>query len=190
MRTFGTLRATSRRAGFSFIEVMMVVAIASILASIAIPSFLQMGRRARLAEKRIVMTAITRDVYNTYAQTSRYPWGTGPGSTSWNPPLPTNGIYARAKWDKADPTWNNVTFATDQPLNCRYLVHSGVPETVLYVDMKCDLDADGNECTYSEGFSMRTGQMLTCVGTSTPDPDCGGHTPESGATMGDNDCAY
>ena len=37
-------------------------------------------------------------------------WGSGPGSTNFNPPLPTNGVYTKAKWDR---TSNIVDVAKD-----------------------------------------------------------------------------
>lgn len=178
-----------QRRGFSLIEVLMVIAIAGILASIAIPAFSGFTRKAKIAERRIVLESVRRDVYTTFSQTGRWPWGDGPGGTNWNPPLPANGVFARASWVRSDPTWGNIAFTVDQPLYCRYLVHSGTPEYVMYVDVKCDLDADGDECTYSEGFSLIDGHQLNCD-IASPDPECTQHIPMSGRTSGDNDCSY
>jgi prepilin-type N-terminal cleavage/methylation domain-containing protein len=177
-----------RRSGFSLIEVMIVVGIVGILASIAIPSFLGFQRRAKNSERKVVAAAVLRDVTNSFQSTGRWPWGVGPGATSWNPALPAAGApYTKEKWVTGDPDWQNVTFSSEQPLWCRYLLHTGVPDTVLYLDVKCDLDADGDVCNYSEGFNTATNAALNCIGAS-PDPLCAGHVPASGDIFGDNDC--
>ena len=180
----------SFRRGFSLIEVLMVISIAGILASIAIPAFSGFTRKTKVTERRIIVEAVRRDVYTTYSQTMRWPWGDGPGATNWNPPLPTNGVYAREKWVKADPTWGPIAFTVDQPVYCHYLVHSGTPDYVMYIDVKCDLDSDGDECTYSEGFNLKEGRPLNCGPGSPADPECAQHVPISGTTFGDNDCSY
>jgi prepilin-type N-terminal cleavage/methylation domain-containing protein len=175
-------------AGFSLIELMVVVGIAGILASIAIPGYLGFQRRAKTAERKVVISSIMRDVTNTFQATGRWPWGVGPGTTTWNPPLPTGANpFSRAAWVKTDAAWQNVTFSSEQPLYCRYLVHTGVPDSVLYVDVMCDLDADGDRCSYSEGYNTATNAALNCQG-ATPDAECAGHTPASGQIFGDNDC--
>jgi type II secretory pathway pseudopilin PulG len=135
------------------IEVMIVIGIVGILASIAIPSFLGFQRRAKLSEVKIIVPAVFRDITQTFVQTSRWPWGTGPGATPWNPPLPPGGVYTKEKWVTNDPVWSQVTFSTEQPVWCRYMAHSGSPDYVIYIDVQCDLDADGDVCHYSEGFN-------------------------------------
>jgi type II secretory pathway pseudopilin PulG len=169
------------------IEVMIVIGIVGILASIAIPSFLGFQRRAKLSEVKIIVPAVFRDITQTFVQTSRWPWGTGPGATPWNPPLPPGGVYTKEKWVTNDPVWSQVTFSTEQPVWCRYMAHSGSPDYVIYIDVQCDLDADGDVCHYSEGFNTRTNQMLNCKG-ATPEAECAGHIPASGEISGDNDC--
>ena len=177
----------SQRRGFSMIEVMVVVGIAGILASIAIPAYADFGRRAKIAERKVVVSALMRDATQLFEQTSSWPWGTGPGSTTWNPPLPANGVFTKEKWDTTDPAWSRLTFAPAQAVWCRYLLHTGSPATVVYVDVACDLDKDGDVCTYSEGYDTEGSQLLTCSGAS-PSPLCAGHVPQSGFTSGDNDC--
>lgn len=181
------MRRTVR--GFSMIEVMIVIGIIGILASIAIPSYQGFQRRAKLAERKIVITGIVRDVTNTFNQTGQYPWGTGPGATAWNPPLPAGGVFTKEKWVNNDPLWSKVTFSTEQPLWCRYLLHTGSPDYVLYVDVQCDLDADGDVCHYTEAYNTRTQQTLNCRGAA-PDAECSGHVPQSQEISGDNDCSF
>jgi len=74
-----TISKARNRKGFTLIELMIVVAIIIILAAIAIPNYLRMTRRAKIAavqsDLKSIGTAI--ESYNT-------DWGTYPQSTDWD----------------------------------------------------------------------------------------------------------
>ena len=64
--------ATRRRAGFTLIELMIVVAIIGILAAIAIPNFLQFQQRSKVSEVKLNLKAITTAQHSYFADSGRY----------------------------------------------------------------------------------------------------------------------
>jgi prepilin-type N-terminal cleavage/methylation domain-containing protein len=62
-----------RQPGFTLIELMIVVAIIGILASIAIPEFKRMQFRSRQAERSMMTSAINRAITDYYLRDQRYP---------------------------------------------------------------------------------------------------------------------
>jgi type IV pilus assembly protein PilA len=59
-------RAARRARGFSLIEVMVVVAIVGVVASVAVPTYARMTVRSKTAERPIVMNAILRGIEDVY----------------------------------------------------------------------------------------------------------------------------
>jgi prepilin-type N-terminal cleavage/methylation domain-containing protein len=91
---------TKRPAGFTLIELMVVVAIIGILSSIAIPNFRNMQLRARMAERATMLRALQTAVDDYYNTNGRYPDDLGSGNSQlylyWNPtPTP---LSTRQKW--------------------------------------------------------------------------------------------
>ena len=65
-------RPPSRRAGFTLIELMIVVAIIGILAALAIPNFLDFQLRSKVSEVRFNLKAITTAQHSNFARSGRY----------------------------------------------------------------------------------------------------------------------
>jgi type IV pilus assembly protein PilA len=92
----------SRSAGFTLIELMIVVAIIGILAAIAVPNFLRFALRAKSAEGKATLAAIRTAEEAYYAEFSVYlscqdsppAWTTGPAATIKVPWVDAGGFAA------------------------------------------------------------------------------------------------
>jgi prepilin-type N-terminal cleavage/methylation domain-containing protein len=92
------MRRTRSHAGFTLVEVLIVVALVGVLASVAIPSFLSYQARTRRSEAYANLSAVARSQTALYAVKGLY-HGTG---LSWPDPLPYGGLGAhRMTWDAA-----------------------------------------------------------------------------------------
>jgi len=81
------LRATGRAAGFTLVELMIVIVIATILLSIAIPSYMQQVRQSRRTEAKtaILDLAGREETYNATSGTGYTAAAASLGYTTFNP---------------------------------------------------------------------------------------------------------
>jgi len=82
-----------RRAGFSLIELMIVVAIIGILASLALPQYRAYVARAQFAEGLYLLGGLKVSVLETYVLSSQCPDNTGENDTALPPAETINGKY-------------------------------------------------------------------------------------------------
>jgi prepilin-type N-terminal cleavage/methylation domain-containing protein len=149
-----------RAAGFTLLELMIVVAIVGILSATAVPSFLHYMAKARSAEARIQIEKL----YNA----ARVYWLEPHGASGSILPLPPQFPASRAatpgvrccvlgggpggrcapdstEWQ--DPTWVGLNFSMDDPHYYQYeFVSSGAEFTARAVG---DLDCDGDLSSFS-----------------------------------------
>ena len=109
--------------GFTIIELMIVVSIIGVLATIAIPYYQKFTARARRAEMEMTISKLRMTFLHVYNTQSSFPSPTvlgGPNST-WNPVDP-GGVPVlgdAAQWNQTDPDWLNLP-AMDGAVRMRY----------------------------------------------------------------------
>ena len=141
--------------GFTLIELMIVCAIIGLLASVAIPEFLNMSLRAKKAERDPMMTSIIRTLTDYTIAKGTLP---GPGGTAvdlpWNPPFPANGT--RKNFSLTLGSWGDLGFAPDGPVHYRYRVDSLAVDK-LVITAEADLDHNGFPNSRTVTYTLRDG---------------------------------
>lgn len=161
----------ARRAGFTLLELMVVVVIVGILAAVAIPSFINYVQRSRVAEATTFIAQI-RERQAAYRQE----WGRYCGPLAWNP-----ATYAPPSstqlFDATNPSWAALGAHPDGPVRFRYQVLAGPPGTApagipgipsndfWYVaQAEADLDGDGLTVAVEGYVNARTVYISQGIG--------------------------
>jgi len=142
-------RAEGRRLaaeGFTLIELMVVVAIVGILASVAIPSFGKLLLRAKSAERTIVMRTVVRNIQDLYVQQG-YVTRDSVLVGTYNPgPYPPT--MERRPFDRNMAAWSQIfrpgdTLEGSLYYSYRFIVWDLPGFSQIYVEANGDLDGDG-----------------------------------------------
>jgi prepilin-type N-terminal cleavage/methylation domain-containing protein len=117
-----TVRRSASR-GFTIIELMIVVSIIGVLATLAIPYYQKMTARARRAEMNTTISKLRMQFIATYQIQGSFPLPiAASGDSSWNPADPVSGTPALglpAAWNTTDRDWLNLP-SMDGALRLRY----------------------------------------------------------------------
>ena len=141
------LRRMSR--GFTLIEIVVVMAIVSVLASIAVPTFSRLGLRTKQAERDVIMTTILQNVRDFYVHFGTMPGGDGVYVAGANPALPLSTM--KRSWSRTmDATWQAIFRPGDEIQGALYHAYSfqvtqAGDDIWLYVQADGNLDGAGGQ---------------------------------------------
>jgi prepilin-type N-terminal cleavage/methylation domain-containing protein len=111
------------RRGFTIIELMVVISIIGVLATIAIPYYQKFTARARRSEMEMTISKLRMTFFHIYNTQSSFPPPTVLGGTdsTWNPvdPAGVPVLGDAAQWNSTDADWLNLP-AMDGAVRMRY----------------------------------------------------------------------
>ena len=147
-------------AGFTLIELMIVVAIIGILAAVAIPAFLDYMKKSKATEATEQLNAIGKVQKRAYGDNSSYTVGTGAqlplaatcclqsGGIETAGTSVNNKCTAKPSLFKTDTTWSAMGFSVGEESAYTY-TYNGTAATVFDAYAIGDTDCDGAMATFT-----------------------------------------
>jgi len=136
-----------RWGGFTLVELMIVLLLIALIASMAIPEFTNMVIRTKQSERDITMRAIQAAMVELIAQNEKFPNDLGSGASEilcdYDPPLPITG--AKKQWVRGQPGWSSISWEPTSFVYFHYFAYgySSPGLSYFYVIAASDLNANG-----------------------------------------------
>jgi prepilin-type N-terminal cleavage/methylation domain-containing protein len=164
---------SGRKAGFTIIELMIVVGLIGIITTLAIPSFLRFQLRTKVAECRTNLSAIRKAEESYYAEYNIY--------VSAQPAAPVAVGQLKVPWGLSETDahgFNTIGFTPEGELYFQYAVTS---DTTSYtIAARSDLDGDSVYNTWGY-VKPKTGSLTSVTGPFGTCPATGVFNPSTQA---------
>ncbi len=164
--------------GFTLIELMIVVAIIGILATVAIPAFMDYVKRSKKSEATLQLDKIGKNAKRTYGETGSFPIGSAgptpgkPGTGGCCGGTGTSGKnlnHCAANPAAWTGVWKDLEFEIDED-SLFYYGYNGAAQSFT-ATATGDLDCDGLEITYTMNGTSVNGNPTAIVSQPPPNAD-------------------
>jgi prepilin-type N-terminal cleavage/methylation domain-containing protein len=166
----------ARPAGFTLVEIMIVLATIGVLSSVALPSFRTMQLRSKQSERVVMTESIRRAIDEYFVREGRYPedWGGGMSflnllTNNPNSPLTTQKRPFRTAPLHATDQWARLSLVFEGNVYYSYWGYAIDQGAVRYhyVYARGDLDGDSVVNELRRLYYYQGGQLIRFAGAPT-----------------------
>ena len=145
--------------GFTLVELMIVVGIIGVIASLAIPNYLKFTARTRRTEMMETVSKMQLYFKNTYDNVGTMSTSStiAPGATSSVNPATLSDVGTAAEWNPSAPGWSDFQFPPEGGVKMRYSYTLSAADASGNVS-----DVTINVCGAFAGLGANT---VTCPGS-------------------------
>ena len=145
-------------AGFTLVELMIVVVILGILAAVAIPAFTRYVKRSKTSEATGNISKIYQGEVSYFNQSSEQSIASFAAAPATPAATPTASKYpAQPTAFTANSGWSAIGFSVDAPL---YYQYSATASASNFNSIAVgNIDGDGDQSTFSRAAALNAGEI-------------------------------